>query len=365
MTMPANEPLESPSLLKSLMAAWPGQGNQLLLGAALRGPAEARRSWDEWKSRNALDDATWEDHKLLAVVASRLHELDPEFPDARRLQGLLKALWSRAQIRQQASLNALDVLIAAKFPVLLLKGPAFDLAAPRKDRRRISGDLDIMVRRRDLPHALALLAAREWSNPNYSLAGQLRHVRVSPGINLVNRNGGDIDIHHQPIHLRWTSDRVLERIWRRARPASFGERDILIPSDEDLLCISASHGLRRKGEVCYGAWALDFHHIFGARRDWRPGLPDVAHQLGAAIHVFSALLFLQQALGVPVDPDLLAALERRSQKIGARLRYYVGTPARGKRSRRKRRLLKTVLEARLALLGYCFGPHPHLRGNAP
>src|SRR5262249_47248574 len=155
------------------------------------------------------------------VVAARLHQLDPEFPDARRLQGLLKALWSRAQVRQQASLNALDALLAAQFPLLLLKGPAFDLAAPRKDRRRLSGDLDIMVRRRDLPRVLTLLAAREWSNPDHSLAGQLRHVRVSPGINLVNKNGGDIDIHHQPIHLRWTPDRVLDGIWRRAKPASF------------------------------------------------------------------------------------------------------------------------------------------------
>jgi Uncharacterised nucleotidyltransferase len=370
MMAPANEPvhaapMEPGTWLEYLTAAWPDRGSELLLRAALREPKEARRSWDEWKSLNSLDDATWEDHKLLAVVAARLHELDPDFPDARRLQGLLKSLWTRAQINQQASLSALDILIAAQIPVLLLKGPAFDLVVPRKDRRRLSGDLDIMVRRCDLPRVLGLLAARGWGKPDYSLARQLRYVSVRAGINLVNSRGGDIDIHHQPIHLRWALDRALEDLWRRARPASFGERNILIPSDDDLLCISASHGLRRKGEVCYGAWAMDFYHLFTARQARLQSLPEVAHELGVAIYVFSALLFLQYALGVLVDPDLLTALERRSQKIGGRLRYYVGTPAKSERNRRNRRWVKTALEAQLTLLGYCFGPHRHLHGKAP
>src|SRR5260221_6648903 len=168
MTLSANEPapeaaaMEPRSWLESLTAAWPDHGSELLLRAALCEPPEASRSWDEWKSRNSLDDATWEDHKLLAVVTARLHQLDPGFCDTRRLQGLVKSLWTAAQVKQQASLQALDILIAAQIPVLLLKGPAFDLAAPRKDRRRLSGDLDIMVRRRDLPRTLALLVDREW-----------------------------------------------------------------------------------------------------------------------------------------------------------------------------------------------------------
>lgn len=369
MTLLAHQPvpdtMEPRPRLKALMAAWPGQGDEFLLRAALCEPAAARRSWDEWKSQNFLDDATWEAHKLLAVVAARLPQLDPEFPDARRLQGLLKALWSRAQINQQASLRALDVLIEAQIPVLLLKGPAFDLAAPRKDRRRLSGDLDILVRRSDLPRTLSLLVARGWGKPDYSFEHAMQYVRVRPGINLAHRQGGDIDVHHQPIHLRWTSDRALERLWRRARPASFGGRNIYIPSDADLLCISASHGLRRKGEVCHGAWVIDFHHIFTAPGAQLQNLPAIARELGVAIHVLSALLFLQQALAMSIDPDLLAALERRSQTIGARMRYFVGTPARSKRNRRKRRWLKTVIEVKLALLGYCFGPHRHLHGKTP
>ncbi|MGE3874431.1 MAG: nucleotidyltransferase family protein [Parvibaculaceae bacterium] len=369
MTVPAHDsssragPTELPSRLESLAAAWPDRRNELLLRAALCEPAPARRSWDEWKSQNALDEATWEDHKLLAVVAARLPRIDPEFPDARRLQGLLKALWSRAQINQQFSLRALDILIAAQIPVLLLKGPAFDLAAPSRDRRRLSGDLDIMVRRRDLPRALSLLIAREWGQPDFPLARALQYVRVRPGINLAHKDGGDIDVHHQPIHLRWMSDRALERLWQRARPASFGGRNIFIPSDADLLCISASHGLRRKGEMCHGAWAMDFHHILTAPDARLQSLPEVADELGVAIHVLSALLFLRQTLGIQIDPHLLAALERRSQTIGARMRYYAGTPARSERHRMSRRWVKRVIEAQLALLGYCFGPHRHLQGK--
>jgi hypothetical protein len=358
MTTPAADlieeraPLEPRSGLKSLMAAWPDQGSKLLLRAALCDLTEARRCWDNWKFGNLLDDTTWEDHKLLAVVAARLPELDPEFPDARRLQGLVKALWTAAQIKQQANLRALDILITAQLPVLLLKGPAFDLAAPRKDRRRLSGDLDIMVRRSDFHRALALLAAHEWRKPDYSLARQLRYVRLRPGINLAHGNGGDFDIHHQPVHLRWMSDRALERLWQRARPTSFGGRNILIPSDADLLCISASHGLRRKGDVCQAAWAIDFHHIFSAPHAHLQNLAEIAHELGVGIHVFSALLFLQHMLGMRIDPDLLAALEQRSQKIEARLRYYLGTPA----SRKNRRWVKAFIDVRLAFLSYSSAP---------
>ena len=374
MTLPANEPvpeaapMEPRSWLESLTAAWPDQGSELLLRAALCEPTEARCSWDEWKSQNSLDDATWEDHKLLAVVSARLYQLDSGFHDTRRLQGLVKALWTAAQIKQQASLGALDILIAAQIPVLLLKGPAFDLVAPRTDRRRLSGDLDILVRRCDLRHALGLLAAHEWRQQNYSLARQLRHLRTRPGINLTRDHGGDIDIHHQPIHLRWMSDRTLARLWQRARPASLGERKILIPSDADLLCISASHGLRRSRQVCSGAWAVDFHHIFTAPQVRLQSLPQVANELGTTLHVLSALLFLQRALGTPVDTNLIAALKRQSRGIGARLRYYVGTPATNERDRRNRRRLQKLMEARLALLSYCSGPFFSMRqlhGKAP
>lgn len=362
--VPETAPMEPRSRLKLLMAAWPDQGKRLLLRAALCDATEARRAWQEWKSLNILDDTTWEDQKLLAVVTTRLPELDPGFPDARRLQGLVKALWTAAQIKQQASLKALDILIAAQFPVLLLKGPAFDLAAPRKDRRRLSGDLDIMVRRRDLRGALALLAEHGWRKPDYSLARQLRYVRLRPGINLANRDGGDLDIHHQPIHARWMSERALERLWQRARPTSFGGRDILIPSDADLLCISASHGLRRRGEACQAAWAIDFHHIFSAPHSRLQDLPEIARELGVGIHVFSALLCLRHTLGMPVDPDLLAALEQRSQKLEARLRYYLGTPG----SRKNRRWVKAIIDLRLALLSHCSSPFSSIRhpyGKAP
>jgi hypothetical protein len=351
-----------------LTAAWPDQGNELLLRAALREPAEATRCWEEWKSRNSLDEAAWEDHKLLAVVASRLHQIDPGFHDTRRLQGLVKALWTTAQIKKKASLSGLDILIAAEIPVLLLKGPAFDLAAPRRDRRRLSGDLDILVRRCDLRPALGLLAANGWRNRAFPLASQLRYLRTRPGINLTNDYGGDIDIHHQPMHLRWMPDRTLAELWRRARSATFGEREILIPSDADLLCISASHGLRRTRQVCYGAWALDFHHIFTEAHARLQCLPQVAHELGAALHVLSALLFVQRALGTPVETDLIAALKHRSKGLGARLRYHVGTPARNERDRRKRRRLQKLMEARVALLSYCSEPifsirHLHGKDN--
>ena len=189
-----------------------------------------------------------------------------------------------------------------------------------------------------------------------------------PGINLTRDRGGDIDIHHQPIHLRWMSDRTLARLWQRARPASLGKRKILIPSDADLLCISASHGLRRSRQVCSGAWAVDFHHIFTAPQVRLQSLPQIAHELGATLHVLSALLFLQRALGTPVDANLIAALKRQSRGIGARLRYYVGTPATNERDRRNRRRLQKLMEARLALLSYCSGSFfsiRHLHGKAP
>jgi hypothetical protein len=221
-------------------------------------------------------------------------------------------------------------------------------------RMRLSGDLDVMVRRSDLHRTLAVLASQNWRMRDYSVARQLRKIRVRPGINLSNIDGGDIDIHHQPIHLRWMSDRVLERFWQRAKLATFGGRDILIPSTADLLCISASHGLRRNiaHGVCYGAWAIDFHHLFNAPHAPLESLPEIAHELGVAIHVWSALLFLQQSLGMPVDPHLLAALKRRSQGIGARLRYYVDTPAKSARGQTNRRLLRRAMRFRLALLSY-------------
>jgi hypothetical protein len=342
------------SRLKSLMASWPAHGDELLLRAALAESSEARRAWDQWKSQFSLDEATWHDHKLLAVVAARLSQLDPEYDSLRRLQGLTKAQWSAAQVKLHAGLQALDILVAAQMPVILLKGVAFDLAAPSQQRRRLSGDLDIMVRRCDLHHALTLLGGRGWHKPDYTMADQQRYLEKHPGINLVHGNG-DIDVHHQPVHLRWMSDRALGRFWQRARPVSFGGRDVLIPSEADLLCISASHGLRRdlKRNICHGAWAIDFHHVLSAPRAGLERLPAIAQELGVAIHVLSGLLFLRQALRAPVDAGLIAALDRRSHGLGGRLRYYVDTPAEGAAGKEVRRMIRRVMFARLIFINWC------------
>ncbi|HUD52691.1 nucleotidyltransferase family protein [Parvibaculum sp.] len=308
-----------------LRQAWPGGDADLLLRTVLLPDERAAESWRRWKARRNLDDVTWDEHKLLAPVAARLASIDPACPYRPRVQGLAKAHWTHSQLMLRDSAAALDILLEAGLPVMLLKGGALLVAGIAGPGPRISGDLDVLVPRSVYPRAISLLYEHGWVARD-SVEYARTSWRFHAGLNLRHGRHGDIDIHHQPVHRPRASAEVLDAFWRRARPGVFHGRSILVPSLADMIVLTAAHAMhpaarRQTG----GAWACDLAQLL--RQDGIDAADVVAsaQAFDAIAACLASLTYLQTLTPSENTASVIEALARHGTGKRRMLSLYAGT----------------------------------------
>lgn len=308
-----------------LRQAWPRGDLDLLLKTVLLRDVQAADCWQSWKARRHLDDVTWEEHKLLAPIAARLASIDPACPYRPRLQGLAKAHWTQSQLMLRASAGALDILLAAGLPVMLLKGGSLQAAGLGASGPRISGDLDILVPRDLYPRAIALLYEHGWAARDSTEYAQ-GSWRFHSGLNLRDGRHGDIDVHHQPVHAPWLSGAVLDAFWRRAGPAIFHGRSVLVPSPADMIVLIAAHAMHPPArKQASGAWAFDLAVLMKQDDIDLSQVADNAVAFGAVVPCLASLTYLQTLAPLDATARLIEALEGRDTDRSLRLRFYAGT----------------------------------------
>lgn len=299
-----------------LRQSWPQGDLDLLLKVALLPDAEAAECWEQWKAQHDLDDVTWEEHKLLAPIASRLPAIAPDCSYRPRVQGLAKAHWTNSQLTLRGSAEALDTLIADGIPVMLLKGGALQAAGFGGSGPRISGDLDILVPRARYPRAIALLYAEGWSSRDSSEYAQSSW-RFRSGLNLRRGLHGDIDVHHQPVPSPRLSDAALDALWARATPARFHGRAIFVPSHADMIVLTAAHAMNpATARQLSAAWAFDLIMLLKRGNVDVEKVVESAAALDAAAACLACLLYLDGLLPLDNARQLIHALEWRG--VGVR-----------------------------------------------
>lgn len=294
-----------------LRQSWPQGDLDLLLRVALLPDGEAAKCWDRWKAHHDLDDVTWEEHKLLAPIASRLPVIAPDCPYRPRVQGLAKAHWTNSQLTLRGSAEALDTLIANGVPVMLLKGGALHAAGLGGSGPRISGDLDILVPRPLYPRAIALLYAEGWSSRDSSEYAQSSW-RFRSGLNLRRGLHGDIDVHHQPVPGPRLADTVLDALWARAMPARFHGRRVFIPSHADMIALAAAHAARpATAHQVSAAWAFDLITLLKQGGADPEKVIESAAALDAVAACIACLLYLDRLVPLDNAQQIIRTLERR------------------------------------------------------
>ena len=159
---------------------------------------------------------------------------------------MAKSLWTQSQMQLNRSAAALDLLIARDIPIYLMKSAALEALQLTKLTRRVTSDIDLMVKRQDLRIVIATLCEHGWGEAEGADVA-LERCRYHPGINLhkgsdETRDKSDVDVHHQPVHMPFLDDDIMDRIWGRAIPATFRRREVLVPAPEELLVFTCDAG---------------------------------------------------------------------------------------------------------------------------
>lgn len=321
--------------LRFARQAWPDPDTDLLVKAAILKPADAREYWRAWKASNDIDDCTWPQFKLLARLSGRLQVVDPECSEIPRLNGMAKALWTNSQMQLNRSAKALDILLDLDVPAYLMKSAALETLGLSTSTRRVTSDIDLIVRRSDLRKVLSALIDAGWGGEE-SIEQAVDRCRYHPGINLTKgsdatKDKSDVDVHHQPIHLPFLSDSTMTRIWDRAVEGKFRGRRVLVPTAEDLLVFTAMQGIRRfiPSHLSSGLWPLDMVEIIQATSlDWTKAL-EIADECGGTWALLCCLDYIVNELKADVPATILNSLLNREFEWRSAMNFYAQAPTYG------------------------------------
>jgi len=313
-----------------------------------------------------------EDENVLPYTVERLRGLDIEFTPAQR--GQLEEIHRRLQLSTFAWTETLKATLVAfhraEIPVITLKGPCLAERIYGDASCRTCYDLDLLVRRSDVPAAEQLL-----EDLGFSANG-----RADDYHRAWSRNRVNLELHRN-VENPHAFEFEVDAAWTRATPSDFHgvPMELMAPPDELLyLCL---HAVRHRFErICLH---LDLSLAFRRLSSPSGGLPKWSSP------VFDNILVLGWMMASRLDPDLpplnefrvspqnLARLEKLATRLwqelmlatpptldwAAQHRFYLEVENPGWDRIRRRVRHQQILATRLIDDDFTFADRFHLHRN--
>jgi Uncharacterised nucleotidyltransferase len=207
-------------------------------------------------------------------------------------------------------------------PVIPLKGVALAESLYGDVTLRVCSDMDILVPRHAVGHALELLQADGYRSADRYHVGATeidRLLRSSMEYGLVSPPASLrylLELHWD-IAWRWRADsRMVDDLWADARPGTVLGADTWTLSPEWELLYLAVHAARHRWSVL--KWLVDIHEVcIRGGFDWA-GVEDRARRFGLERALHLSLAACQALLGTPLPPELRGhAPPRRLRALSA------------------------------------------------
>jgi len=278
----------------------------------------ARRSLDIATTANLRQllrrDLDWNHLLLIAqrhrVIPSLHHHLVRECPEAipSKVSSSLEKL-NQENTRSNLLLTGellklIDLLEAHGIAAVPFKGPTLALWAYGDMGRREFGDLDILVKKQDVPAVRELLVSEGFSpRPELSAAQQAAILRFDCSHNFANGKNIWVDVHWDFVVPSTSVQIDTDELWSRLQPISVNCRELKTVSVEDLLLILCLHGFTHFWERL--GWISDVSALIESREkiDWTLLLKN-ADRMGSRRILSLGLYLASNLLGAPVPPDV-------------------------------------------------------------
>jgi len=293
-----------------------GPTQQWLLEALVSDAPRNRESLKKWVADVDFDALDYSSFRLIPALFTKFLDDPLCEPYRGRMKGIYRYFQFRTSLLAADARRAVEALTAAGIETLLFKGIAIALKLHGNPALRPMGDVDILVRPKDVASAEKVLQELGWQY-RYAEAKKKRDIHSHDYIN-ANKNGFDLHwfaLYESPI------DGIDEGIWQRAERTEWQGNPVQVMSREDLALIGMING-RREPEARRHEWIYDIALIVRIRPcfDWKllwqeAGRRQLRHILFDAMLLLNSLVpdvlptKLLHAL-VTDDPDLCRRLLR-------------------------------------------------------
>lgn len=231
---------------------------------------------------------------------------------------------ARRNVIFAARLHALVAAFESEgITVVPLKGPILAESLYPDPALRPFSDLDLLVRKRDVPAAVRLLA-REGYGIGAHLARLPFPTLLSLQFELLLRQEG-----RAQVDLQWDTGLAdypfrfdVEILWRKLGRARIAEKEVANLSPESQLLFLCVHGAKHLWSRLM--WVGDVARLANAQPDWAYAL-ELATEAGCVRPLLLGLLLAHSLLAAPVPDDLLrrahasSAVQSAARQVTARL----------------------------------------------
>jgi hypothetical protein len=252
-----------------------------------------------------------EGHGVVGHLVARLHELDEHQVPPKIRQELVEC--HRVQVFSTLQLTGelfrlLGLFAAKNIPTLVVKGPVLGMRAYGNPTMRSYGDLDLLVRQRDIRRATESMQAA-----GYQAAVSLGAIDAGkiPGQYLFSRPDANLLVElHNDFTLRYFPRRLpIEEFFARETRVRLDGHEVPALAVEDELVYISVHGATHFWERL--GWIADVAALVTRQRDinWET-VTETAEQVGAGRMLATGLCLASDLLHARLPAPVLAALKR-------------------------------------------------------
>ena len=271
-----------------------------------------------------------EDHGVMGHLTASLHKLGDGAVPASIKQTLLDR--QREQVFYTLKLSAelfriLDQFASQKIAALVVKGPVLAMQAYGDPAMRSYGDLDLLVRQRDIRCATELMLSAGYQSAVSIAAIDSGKI---PGQYLFSRPEAKLLVElHNDRTLRYFPRRLpLEKLFERQIRVRLDAHDAPALCVEDELVLICIHGAKHFWERLI--WIADVAALITRQSsiDWRR-VAESAKEVGAERMLHVGLHLAKKMLRMPLPPETMAAVEADKQSAHLAQRILHWLPAAG------------------------------------
>jgi Uncharacterised nucleotidyltransferase len=264
-------------------------------------------------------------HSLIPLLYQHLSTVDPSSiseTDMLRLRRENEGNTKTSLLMTGELIKILACLEAEGVQAIPFKGPTLALRAYGDVGLRQFGDLDILVRRKDIHRLKEILMAHRFApRPELTKTQQAAQLRFDCAYNCESLQGVMLDVHWNLFERHFAFDIDTDRFWDRLEPVTISGKQLMTLSTEDLLLVLCLHGFTHLWERL--GWICDVASLIESREDlnWQRVLAN-ATTLGSRRILSLGLFLAADLLGATIPDEVLKSVptDPKVQKLAAHIR---------------------------------------------
>lgn len=294
----------------------PNAEQMCLLKACLLSGDPAQEAWKNWADGIDFENMDPVCHKLLPLAFRNPSFKGFEDPIFLKCQGIYRQTWAFNQVLWKKIHPLLEKMLAAGVEkIVLLKGMAMILHHYQDFGMRVIGDVDILVRKDQLPIIDPILRSSGWKQnvSRFNLQNP-EHLNRWHALNLMQADGTDIDLHWS--FIQENCPKLDEAVLKDA----VQNGKFYVPCATDLLLQTCVHGVKYS-PVPLIRWIPDAMTILRRSEINWDRLVELGKEARLCLPLSSALQFLADQFDAPIPQTTIQKLKEVTPSRLEQLEY--------------------------------------------